>query len=305
MEFRNMKTFLRVAELQSFTKAAEELGYSQSTVTVQIKQLEEELDVTLFERIGRKVKLTEQGILFRNHARDILASMEMAMQAMGEAPAARGSLRIGTVDSLCSKRLLEVLLEFRKQCPQVEISVKTEANEFLYDMLQKNEVDIIFFLDEMIYEDDWIKTGEIEEKTYFVGSVSNPLTKKESVSLEEILQQPLILTEKGMSYRKGLEKLVAMRGLELHPVLEMGDTQIIAQLAANDAGVTYLPWFIVEPYIKEGKLAIIPCCEKIEQVWSQLVYHKDKVVTPQMDIFLKILDEVRLRLIEEKKEVRE
>ncbi|MBR4410944.1 MAG: LysR family transcriptional regulator, partial [Firmicutes bacterium] len=105
MEFRNMKTFLRVAELQNFTKAAEELGYSQSTVTVQIQQLEQELDVLLFERIGKNIRLTEQGNAFRHQAREILHAVEQLESSMKGTQQAKGFLRIGTVDSLCSNRL--------------------------------------------------------------------------------------------------------------------------------------------------------------------------------------------------------
>ena len=114
MEFRNMKTFLKVSDLQSFTKAAEELGYSQSTVTVQIKQLEEELGVLLFERIGKNVKLTEQGRVFRSQAREIVHAVEQLRSTMGETEQIRGSLRVGTVDSLCTKRMPYILQEFRK-----------------------------------------------------------------------------------------------------------------------------------------------------------------------------------------------
>lgn len=292
MELRNMKTFLRVAELQSFTRAAEELGYSQSTVTVQIKQLEQELDVLLFERIGKNVRLTEPGRIFRNHAREILHAVDLVKPAIGGAQQASGYLRIGTVDSLCINRMPQVLKEFRKHCPLVETVVKTGSNEALYDMLQKNEVDLIYFLDRRQYRDDWVKVMEKEEKAYFVAAVDHPLAKSGLVTLTEILAEPLILTEKGMSYRRSLEVVVAREELELKPVLEMANTDIIVNLVSNNAGVTYFPEFIFDKYVKTGELAVIPCDIDAESVWSQLVYHRDKLMTPQMKVCMDILQDL-------------
>ena len=289
MEFRNMKTFMRVAELQSFTKAAEELGYSQSTVTVQIKQLEQELDVLLFERIGKNVRLTEQGRTFWHQAREILHAVDQLRSSLGDENQVRGTLRVGTVDSLCSNRMPYVLQEFRRHCPLVETVVRTGSNEALYDMIQKNEVDLIYFLDRRQYRDDWIKVMEKEEKAYFAAAAEHPLTKEGDVTLTEILAQPLLLTERGMSYRRSLEAAVAMEGLELRPVLEMENTDIIVKLVCSNAGVAYFPEFIIEKQVQEGVLAVIPCQLEAESVWSQLVYHKDKLLTPQMKIFMDIL----------------
>ena len=292
MEFRNMKTFLRVAELQNFTKAAEELGYSQSTVTVQIQQLEQELDVLLFERIGKNIRLTEQGQAFRHQAREILHAVEQLESSMKGTQEAKGFLRIGTVDSLCSNRLPAVLQEFRRHCPQIEVVVRTGFNESLFDMVQKNEVDLIYFLDVRQYRDEWIKVTEKEEKAYFVAAAGNPLTSQGVVSLTEILSQPLLLTEKGKSYRHCLEEEVAKEELELRPVLEMANTDVLIKLVSNNAGVAYFPQFIIEKHIKEGQLAVIPCEMEAEPVWSQLVYHRDKLLTPQMKIFMDIMQKM-------------
>lgn len=289
MEFRNMKTFLKVSDLQSFTKAAEELGYSQSTVTVQIKQLEEELGVLLFERIGKNVKLTEQGRVFRSQAREIVHAVEQLRSTMGETEQIRGSLRVGTVDSLCTKRMPYILQEFRKHCPLVETVVRTGSNETLYDMVQKNEVDLIYFLDRRQFRDDWVKVMEQEEPAHFVAASGHPLTNEGFVTLTELLAEPLLLTERGMSYRRSLEIAVAMEELELRPVLELANTDVLVNLVIHNAGVAYFPDFITEEHVEAGELAVIQCVMDVEPVWSQLIYHKDKLLTPQMKVFMDIL----------------
>ena len=296
MEFRNMKTFLKVSDLQSFTKAAEELGYSQSTVTVQIKQLEEELGVLLFERIGKNVKLTEQGRVFRSQAREIVHAVEQLRSTMGETEQIRGSLRVGTVDSLCTKRMPYILQEFRKHCPLVETVVRTGSNETLYDMVQKNEVDLIYFLDRRQFRDDWVKVMEQEEPAHFVAASGHPLTNEGFVTLTELLAEPLLLTERGMSYRRSLEIAVAMEELELRPVLELANTDVLVNLVIHNAGVAYFPDFITEEHVEAGELAVIQCVMDVEPVWSQLIYHKDKLLTPQMKVFMDILQNMDFRL---------
>ena len=289
MEFRNMKTFLKVSDLQSFTKAAEELGYSQSTVTVQIKQLEEELGVLLFERIGKNVKMTEHGRVFRSQAREIVHAVEQLRSTMGETEQIRGSLRVGTVDSLCTKRMPYILQEFRKHCPLVETVVRTGTNETLYDMVQKNEVDLIYFLDRRQFRDEWVKVMEQEEPAHFVAASGHPLTNEGFVTLTELLAEPLLLTERGMSYRRSLEIAVAMEELELRPVLELANTDVLVNLVIHNAGVAYFPDFITEEHVEAGELAVIQCVMDVEPVWSQLIYHKDKLLTPQMKVFMDIL----------------
>ena len=116
MEIRNLVTFLRIAELQNFSKAAEQLGYSQSAVTMQIKQLEAELGAQLFERIGKQVKLTQAGERLRPHALDIVTSVQKAVRTVREPERISGRLRIGTCESYVISRLPPVILEMSRRC---------------------------------------------------------------------------------------------------------------------------------------------------------------------------------------------
>ena len=113
MEIRNITTFVRVAELQSFSRAAEQLGYSQSAVTVQIRQLEQELGLLLFERIGKQVRLTENGSRFVLRALDILNAVDAAKNMAYEPERVFGKLRIATAESLLISVLPPVIMKFR------------------------------------------------------------------------------------------------------------------------------------------------------------------------------------------------
>lgn len=286
MEIRNLITFVRIAEVQSFSKTAEQLGHSQSAVTMQIKQLEGELGTQLFERIGKQVKLTQAGERLLPYALEILDSMRKAESIVQEPEEISGKLHIGTCESYVTSILPSVIMEFSQQCPHVEISTCTALVPELLQMLRQNDIDILFFLDKKFYFPEWIKVLEQPEKIHFVASKDSPLAGKKQISVSRLLQEPLFLTEKGISYRYALEQSLAAKGYELHPVWEVGNTDVITRFLLKNKGISFLPEYVVEEHIKNGDLVILDTeCEEIT-MWSQLVYHRNKYVTPQMKLFM-------------------
>lgn len=125
MELRNINTFLKVAATQNFSKAAEQLGYSQSAVTIQIRQLEKELGISLFERIGKRVYLTERGAEFTSYANEIMRVTSRASLFAKDKKEVSGTIRIGGVESVCTALLPELLLSFHKQYPKVKTVIKS------------------------------------------------------------------------------------------------------------------------------------------------------------------------------------
>ena len=123
MELRNIKSFIKVAEFENFSKAAEVLGYAQSTITLQIQQLEQELGVNLFDRIGKRVLLSEKGRAFLSYANDMVQLEAEAIETVSENTTPTGTLRIGTIESIASSFLPLLLEEDLKKCPQVHLDI--------------------------------------------------------------------------------------------------------------------------------------------------------------------------------------
>ena len=163
MDLRLFSTFLRVAELQNFTKAAEQLGYSQATVTVQIHQLEQALGIQLFERIGKRVRMTEHGEQFIPYAIEILKAEQNAKDFLREPENPSGRLRIGTAESLLLSVLTPILMEYHHRYPDVMVSIHTGLIHELFDMVRQNDVDLLFFL---------VITNPVDAMTYLVKSIS-------------------------------------------------------------------------------------------------------------------------------------
>jgi len=290
MELRNVISFLRVAELHSFSKAAAQLGYSQATITVQIKQLEQELNTTLFDRIGRQIRLTEHGEQFVPYASALLKAAQDANNFLALDSAPSGKLRLATCESLFADVMPPILLDFARKYPQVETSVHTDAQiTDLFQMLHRNEVDILFFMDKQINSTDWIKVLEHPFPVVFVASTAHPLAKESHISMERLLQEPMLLTTKDVSYRYELDQLLAAKGLAPRPVLEAGDTAVLAKMLLQSKAISFLPQFTVQEYIDLGKLCVLNTEVPQVEIWGQLVYHKNKWLTKQMICFLDLM----------------
>lgn len=293
MEIRNITTCVRVAELQSFSRAAEQLGYSQSAVTVQIRQLEQELGLLLFERIGKQVRLTENGSRFVLRALDILNAVDAAKNMAYEPERVFGKLRIATAESLLISVLPPVIMKFRQRCPEVEIITYTGVIGELFDMVRQNDVDLLFFLDKKTYHSEWVKVTERLEPIVFAASAEHPLAAQKNISLERVLEEPFLLTEKGISYRYDLEQNLAARNMEIHPFLETGNTDVITNLLLHNAGISFLPKYVIDQFVRQGRLVLLDVDVPQIQMWSQLVYHKNKWITPQMKVFIELMDEMQ------------
>ena len=290
MEIRNILTFMRVSELHSFSKAADQLGYSQATVTVQIKQLEQELGTTLFDRIGRQIRLTEHGERFVPYAANLLQAAQQANNFLTLDTAPSGKLRLGTCDSLFAAQMPPILLEFTKKYPQVETIVHTEAQiTTLFQMLHRNEIDILYFMDKPINSPDWIKVLEHPEPVVFVTYPEHPLASAKNIPLHRLLEEPLLLTTKDVSYRYELDQLLAAKGLAPRPILEAGDTAVLTELLLQGAGISFLPQFSVQKHLNSGELCVLHTEAPTIEIHSQLVYHKNKWITTQMERFLELM----------------
>ena len=290
MELRNIKTFQCVAEQCSFSKAAVMLGYSQSTVTTQIQQLEQEFGTLLFERIHKTVRLTAAGTEFVGFAQKMLLTADEAKNAMKRLPEENGELRIAMAESLCSTFFPDILERYHKEYPNVDLSITTGGTDDIFYMLRHNEADMVYTLDRRIYSLDLVTALEKEENVYFVASPSYSAAGK-AVTLEELTKYDFILTEKNMSYRKHLDELMASKSLQIRPFLELGSVEMIRTLVERGIGISFLPYYAVKDSIKNGTLVKIDVSENQIEVWRQLIYHKNKWVSPAMRAMIKLIKE--------------
>lgn len=282
MDIKTLKSFIHVAELGSFTKAAKELGYAQSTISSQIKQLEIELGAHLLERINHTVTLTSKGKEILKYAHQIV-NLSKEMEELSDEDQLKGHIRLVAADSMCSQLLGAMYLKFRQQYPQIIMKFMTAGTDEMMRLLNHNEVDLIYTLDSHIYSTEYIIAMEEKVNVHFVACKNHFLNQKEELSIQDILKESFILTEKGMSYRRLLDEKLAAASLEINPILEMGNADQICWLVEQGLGLSFLPDYTTEKAVKEGKIVRLDVKDFEIDVWKQLLYHKDKWVSPVME----------------------
>lgn len=288
MELRQLSTFIRAAQLQSFSKAAESLGYSQSAITVQIRLLEEELGTRLFDRIGRKVTLTPQGSQFLTSAYEILYEVNRAKLSVSGETELKNPLHIGTIESLCFSKLPSILRFFRENHPKVAVRITTASPEELIEMMEHNQLDLIYILDEPRFNSNWYKAMEQKEEIVFLSSPSFPLADRKGIRLEELLEEPFFLTERNANYRRALDRYLASKNFLLTPFLEISNTEFILRMIEENKGLSFLPKFAVEKSAADGHISVLDVTDFHVSMYRQIFYHKDKWKTREMDEFIRL-----------------
>ena len=281
MDIRNLKTFIQVCESGSFTKAAEQLSYTQSTVSIQIKQLEDELGIKLFDRIGNTVRLTDKGRDALAYAQQI-CNMCQEMAQSGTGGEVKGGLRIAMADSLCAPLFKSSFANFRQQYPNISLKVITGDTNEMFGMLDHNAVDIVCTLDSHRFNKNYVIAAEERVAVNFVAAANDPFALKRSLEPEELVSREFILTEKGMSYRRIMDEYFAAKSLEIAPVLEIGRAETICDLVAQGLGLSCLPDYVTDRAVEEGSVVRLNVPECKLEVWKQLVYHRDKWLSLQM-----------------------
>jgi len=294
LDLRNLLTFIQVAELNSFTRAAEKLGYSQPTVSFQIKQLEQELGMQLFERIGHTVCLTDDGRRALSHAQEIFQiSQRMALGDIDH-DEPRGLIRIAMADSLCAPLIVRRFSQLRKKFPHISLKITTAGTDEMFRLLDHNEVDMVCTLDNHIYNSTYIISNEEKVDIHFVCSAQNPLAKRETVCIDDLLNESLLLTEKGMSYRRFLDEQLARLSREIHPALEIGNADQICRLVEENAGISLLPDYVTASSVKNGSIVRLTVQNFDAELWKQILYHRDKWMSLQLKTVLDYLSSVSL-----------
>ena len=291
MELRNLITFISVTELGSFTKAAEQLGYSQSTVSFQIKQLEDELGCLLFERINHTITLTERGRELVSYAHRVRALTDEFKESFEDEKECNGHIHIVTPDSVCDEMISKSYLDFHNEYPLISIKFTTADTTVMFDMLEHNEADVIITLDSHSYHKDYVIAKERQLSTHFVANASSKFAKAKGLSIHDIINEPFILTEYGQGYRRVFDKELAKRSLEITPILEIGRTDMITSLIAQGDMISFLPDFVTKEMIEAGKLCYLDVCDMNIDIWKQLIYHKNKWMSKSLKVFLDYIKE--------------
>lgn len=292
MEIRNLVTFIKVAEEQSLSKAARQLGYAQSTITMQMQHLEQELGFALYERVGKQIRITEQGEELLTYAAQIVKTSQEALQiGKGKQKRLDGTLRLGITDTLPEKVLVEQIYRYRQQYPEVTLNVRSGDGETLTRMLLHNEIDLMMVLDYRIQDEMLVHAYDREEAVHFFAAPNHPLARRKELLLSEILQYELIRGNLGVSYERSLNRILTDEGLAASRQTEIENRSLALGLVLAGEGITLVPDPVVKDYLQKQQLIKLDYEIPGLGVWNQTIYHKNKWLTGAMNAWTRMLED--------------
>lgn len=292
MELRQLKTFHTVASTLNFSRAAEALNYVPSNVTMQIKALEEELGVRLFDRLGKQLVLTTAGEHFLTHVQSILDKLEEARGAVQDKGNLSGTLTISANEVLCAYRLPLVFKLFRSRNPGVRLIFRSVPNLQLKQTLFEGTADVVFMLDEPILSTG-LEVEQLAEETFrFFVSPDHHLAKLTVLKEEDFHGEVFLVNEKGCTYRTMFDQSFEKKGIDTITYLEFQNAEAIKQCAITGIGIAFLPEITVEAEVERGDLVTLPWQNPDLHVYTQMLWHKDKWISPIILSFIEAARDV-------------
>lgn len=290
MELRQLQIFLAVAEELNFTRAAERAHCVQSNVTAQIQSLEQELGTPLFERLGRRVLLTDAGQRFLPHAEKVLGAVNAARKAVNHGDAPQGPLNIGTSESVLTYRLPGVLKNFREAYPAVELVFRPCWDDKLTELLESGKVDLaITMLDEVENPRlQWVRL--LTERMVVIAAPDHPLGSNRQIAPDDLNGQNLLLTEPGCAYRLRLDRIIASRNLRPANITAFTSSEAIKECVALGMGLGVLPRIVVSSELRERRLVALEWQGPALDIATHVVWHKDKWRSAAFEVFLQTLE---------------
>ncbi|WP_102272494.1 LysR family transcriptional regulator [Cytobacillus massiliigabonensis] len=292
MEIKQLITFNHAAENLNFTQTAKLLNFAQSSVTAQIKALEDEIGKPLFERLGKRLILTEAGKKFKQYAEKMIRLSEEAIMAANGEEVPTGTLTIGAQESQCTYRLPPILKEFKAAFPKVKLVFKpAHSDEMARKHLMEGVLDIAFIMDKVRPEGSLRVEELIKEELKLVVA---PNHSNSILSLDDLKNETLLLTEIGCSYRMMLEDSLKYAGVYPLDKIEFVSIEAIKQCVIAGLGVALLPEMAVKKDIKEGRMKELSLAIFDSSLYTQIAWHKDKLMTPPLEAFIRLTREIYL-----------
>lgn len=300
MEIRHLISFLQVAMLKSFTKAGDSLGYSQANISLQIRQLESELGVPLFDRIGKTAHLTQYGEMLVQHAQEIVATTTTINNMFREKENLAGTLRVGFVDSLFEILFRDTLLAFHREFPLVTVEVIADSTMTLLKLLHSGQLDIVCMVGNYLTDPDILCWDSVECDVLIVSNTGHPLTSRLKLDPGDLDEQEFIMMEDSAPYILEFNQWLQKEEIEVKPCIKVQIPYGAKQLLFNDNYLSVLPGYSVMKDIKEGRIAQLNVEGFSQTQHVQFLTHKSKVLTPQIEGFLSNAVDAFVKLTEEK-----
>lgn len=290
MDLKYLRTFQTVVQEGGFNKAAEKLNYTQSTITFQMNQLEQELGTALFEKIGRRMVLSQAGQQLLPYAAEVLAAVEKMQNFRADVAECQGDLHIGLGETLLCYKMPPVLQEFHQRAPRARLFLRSITCYEIRDELLRGSLDLGLFYEDIGGFGSSLQTVPLG--AYPLALVAAPEVKRDFGDFctpDQALPLPFIIDEPDCIFRQIFEEYLQRKKIRLDHTIELWSIPTIKNLVAGGLGISFLPRFTVEEDLAAGRLAEIALDEAFlptAQINAVCGLHKNKWVSPLMQLFI-------------------
>ncbi len=291
MELKYLVTFKTILQSDSFQEAAQKLNYTQSTITFQMQQLERELHVPLFEKIGRKMAVTQAGRNLVPYVDAVLQSVERLSNYGKEYAVLSGTLQVAAAETLLTYQMQPILKRFRERAPGVKLSIRCENCYRIRDEVLRGGVDIGVHYDVGGYGGSMTVQPLAEFPITLVAAPQRQCGSLDFGAVGSRQPIPLITNDKNGIYQRIMDRWLSQRKIVLENVIELGNTETVKSCVAGDLGIALLPRFAVEPQLADGTLQAVESDFSRESITAVCSHHKNKWVTPAMALFMSLTQE--------------
>jgi DNA-binding transcriptional LysR family regulator len=294
VDLRQIETFCKVAEMKSFTRAADALFLTQPAVSQHIAALEKELGVQLFERSGRSVQLTHPGELFLNYAERVIHTLDEARRSLAEmGEGVRGRVVVGAGATTTIFNLPRALQALRETHPGIDVIVRTGASREVAELVLANEVDV-GLITSPVEQNELTVIPLFEEQIVAVVGANHPFAETGKSTLEEFAHEPLILFVKGSGFRAYLDSILAGAGIAPDVRMALDNVEAIKALVQIGLGVSIIPRTSAESEIAAGTLVVVDLLD-VQPMMRTLsaIHRKDLYISPDIAALLEALREMR------------
>lgn len=291
MEIKYLQTFKVILESGTFAAAARKLNYTQSTVTFQMQQLEQELGIRLFEKIGRRMVLSEQGKTIVPLVDEILETSEK-LQNIGRSTAElAGNLRVAAPESLVTYRMQPVLKVFKEQAPNVKLFLKVLNCYAIKDYVMAGNCDLGIHFDVGGYASGAV-LEELKEHSFIL--IACPEADTGEIDMKHAhgrLEQCLLISDSEAVYQHMFDRYCQEHDILFETRMELGSIEVVKRSVMSGLGIAYLPEITVREELDSGKLKQIKTPLDARTIKAACIYHKNKIITAQMELFINLLKE--------------
>lgn len=289
MELRQLEIFRILAHELNFTRTAKQAHCVQSNVSVQIRAMEQELGVQLFERLGQQVRLTPHGSRLLSYADRILRLVEEAEATTRHGSSPAGALTVGSPESVLTYRLPPVIRAFGTQYPKVKLIFRSVSSSELMPRLEHGEFDIGLFIDDTWKSPKLVVEPLCPEPVALVVQPGHELLRRAGVCATDLSGETFLLTDSGCAYRSKLERTLSRSNVRPKAIMEFSSVETIKQCAALGMGIACLPEIVIDDELASGTLEQLSWTGLDLTMKSLVAWHQDKWLSPAMQAFLSTL----------------